>query len=119
MTLSESVKCSVEVADCWCSKTEATDLIPDTGDSAGTDGEGGQRRGFLLIHIASVSDGDHHDEEDPVINGVDNSIVTHSEPKPGMPSKRTGRRRTRIVSEQRNRALDTWLGRSVNLSNFA
>jgi hypothetical protein len=65
-----------------------------------------------------VPNGDDHDEEDTVINGVDDSIVAHPEPISGTPSQRTGRGRTRIVSEQRNSALYAGLDYTIILSKL-
>ena len=66
-----------------------------------------------------MTDSDNHNEQYPDINGVNDPVIAHPESVAGPSSKRPRRWRTRILSEQRNGALNTRLRGTINLSNFA
>jgi len=66
-----------------------------------------------------MTDGNDHDEEYPVINGVNDSVIAYPQPVAGPSSKGPRGRRTRVLRKQRNGALNTRLRGTINLSNFA
>lgn len=74
--------------------------------------------GRLLIYVASTTNGHHHNQEDPVINGVNDSVVAHPEPIAGSPTKWSGCRWTWIVSEKGDDTLNAWLNGAVDSSNL-
>ena len=67
----------------------------------------------LLIYLATMPNCHHHDEQDPVIDCVDDSVIADPEPIAISSTKLARRRRTRIVSKQSNRTVNAGLYRSI------
>jgi hypothetical protein len=59
-----------------------------------------------LVHLAAMADGDHHDDQDVVMDGVDDAIVADSQPVTGTTNEPSGSRRAGILGQQGNRALN-------------
>ena len=61
----------------------------------------------LAVDLTSVTEGDDLDQQDPIINSVDHSIVTDSDPQLGPAFERTGCRRPRVIRQRLNDPLDS------------
>ncbi len=72
-----------------------------------------------LIDVTSMADGNNHDQQHSIIDGVDDSVVPNPQPVTLSTSQRPRRRRARILGEQRNCPLNPGLRRSINLAKFA
>lgn len=66
-----------------------------------------------------MAEGHDDDEQEPVINRVEDSVVAHSEPVALSPTEWSRRRWTRIVGQKGNGPLDSRLRRTVNRAKFA
>ena len=66
-----------------------------------------------------MTDRDHHDDEQPIIDCVDDAVITHSYPPSRSPAKLSRRWRTGIYSQQGNRAPEPFLGLVIELPQLA
>ena len=58
------------------------------------------------VVFASMPKGHGHHQEDVVLHGVDDAVVTDSDPQTGAALQRPGRRRSWVLREQGNGAMD-------------
>jgi hypothetical protein len=79
----------------WCRRPDSQGLLPGTGGltpncpALPTDprGSADSNRSALLIDLTPVTDGHDNNQQDPITDGVDDSIVPNSEPVPITTSK--------------------------------
>ena len=71
------------------------------------------------LDLSSVTDRDHHDDEQPIIDCVDDAVITHSYPPSRSPATLSRRWRTGIYSQQGNRAPEPFLGLVIELPQLA
>jgi len=73
----------------------------------------------LFVDIATMPECDHHNQENAIVNGVQDAIVPYSQSIAITTSKGPRSRRTGVFGQQRNRALNPRLRRTINLSKFS
>lgn len=56
-----------------------------------------------VVNVTTVSERDHGDDENIVVDGVDDAVVPYANSEPGSPLERLGPRRPRILAKKRDR----------------
>ena len=69
-----------------------------------------------VVDIPSMPQSHHDHQEHVVLDGVDDAVVTNTNTKPGSTLKSPRSRRARVLSEQRDGALDATAGLRVKLA---
>ena len=73
----------------------------------------------LPINVASMANGDNHDQEDSVIDGVENSVVGDPQPVTVSSAKQPRGRRARIFREESYRPVNARLLQAIAFAEFS
>jgi len=86
---------------------DSINLVPrTTGGSNRSPRPGAVPSASVLVDVAAIAEGHDHNEQHIVSHGVDNSVVPDPDSVTRSTAKRPGRRRARVLGEQRDGALN-------------
>jgi hypothetical protein len=75
--------------------------------------------GSPFVDLTAMSERDHDDEQDIMVDGVEDAVVAHPDPEARSATERAGGGRTWILGQQGDRPLDPTSGRWVDLAQSA